>query len=108
MSTTTGPYIFYRAENEDSRAQYLVEVGLVAEDTDTWVDFFSYDRRLLNQVKRHLDWGNRKPTPFISAYCDEDVAGREAERLVRVGKTIVRFYKIDMRKSDERREYQNV
>ena len=46
------------------------------------VNFKSWDWRLLGQVEWHLDWGNRVPTPFISMYCDEGVAQREAERRV--------------------------
>jgi hypothetical protein len=103
-----GPYIFFRVEDEDSRARYSDEEGLFAEDTDTWVDFSSWDGRLLGQVQRHLDWRNRVPTPFISMYCDEGVALREAERRVREGKTDVSVYKINMQRSDERREYRNI
>lgn len=102
-----GPYIFFRVEDEDSRARYSDEEGLFAEDTDTRVDFKSWDRRLLGQVERHLDWGNRVPTPFISMYCNEDVAFREAQRRVGKGKD-VRVYKINMRESDERREYRKI
>ena len=103
-----GPYMFFRIEDEDSCAQYFDEEGLIAEDTDTWVDFKSLDLRLLGQVGRHLDWENRVPTPFISMYCDEDVVRREAERRVREGKKDMRVYKINMRKSHERREYRNI
>lgn len=63
---------------------------------------------MLGQVERHLDWGNRVPTPFISMYCDEGVAQREAERRIGEGKKDVRVYKINMRRSDERREYRNI
>ena len=59
------------------------------------------------RVERHLDWGNRVLTPFISMYCDEGVAHREAKRRVGEGKKYVRVYKINMRRSDERREYRN-
>ncbi|KAL8929868.1 MAG: hypothetical protein Q9208_001012 [Pyrenodesmia sp. 3 TL-2023] len=103
-----GPCIFFRVEDEDSRARYFVDDGLFAEDTDTWVDFRSYDWRLLRQVERHLDWANRVPTPFVSMYCVEGVAQREAERRVADGKRDVRVYTIDMRRSDERREYRNI
>jgi hypothetical protein len=103
-----GPYIFFRVEDEDSRARYSGEEGLFTEDTDTWVDFKSWDWRLLGQVERHLDWGNRVPTPFISMYCDEGVTQREAKRRVGEGKKDVRVYKINMRRSDERREYRNI
>ena len=103
-----GPYIFFRVEDEDSRARYFDGEGLFAEDMNTWVDFKSWDRRLLGQVERHLDWGNRVPTPFISMYCDEGVAQREAERRIGEGKKDVRVYEINMRRSDERREYRNI
>ncbi len=103
-----GPYIFFRVEDEDSRARFSDEEGLVAEDTDTRVDFRSYEGRLRDQVERLLDWGNRVPTPFISMYCDEDVAHREAQRRVRDGKRDVRVYEINMRRSDEPREYRNI
>ena len=103
-----GPYIFFRVEDEDSRARYCGEEGLFAESTGTWVDFQIGDWRLLGQVERHLDWGNRVPTPFISMYCDEGVAFREANRRVREGKKDVRVYEVNMRKSHERREYRNI
>ena len=102
-----GPYIFFRVEDEDSRARYFDGEGLFAEDKNTRVDFRSCDRRLFGQVEKHLDWGNRVPTPFISMYCDEDVAHREARRRVREGKD-VRVYTVNMRESDERREYRNI
>jgi len=50
-----GPYIFFRVEDEHSRARHIDGEGLFAEDTETWVDFKSWDERLLGQVKRHLD-----------------------------------------------------
>ena len=103
-----GPYISFRVEDEDSRARYSDEEGLFAERTDTRVDFKSWDGRLLGQVERHLDWGNRVPTPFISMYCDEGMAHREAKRRVGEGKKDVRVYKINMRESGERREYRNI
>ena len=103
-----GPYIFFRVEDEDSRARYFDEEGILAEDKDTWVDFKNWDEGLLGEVERHLDWGNRVPTPSISTYCHEGVALREAERRVRDGKKDVRIYEINMRESDERREYRNL
>jgi L-ribulose-5-phosphate 3-epimerase UlaE len=103
-----GPHIFYRVEDEDSRARYRDGYGIFAEDTKTRVCFNRYDNRLLSQVERHLDWRNRHPTPFISMYCDEEAAEREAERRVEDGKKDVRIYTIDMQESDEWREYRDV
>ena len=103
-----GPYIFYRVEDEDSRARYFGKKGLLAEDKKTWVDFDSWDWRLFSQVERHLEWSNRVPTPFISMYSDEGVAYREARRRVRDGKMDVKVYTINMRRSRERRQWRNV
>jgi hypothetical protein len=102
------PYIFFRVEDRESRAQYFGKKGLFAEDTDTPVDFESLYLTLRYQVERHLNWGNRVPTPFISMYCDKEVAFREARRRVRDKKKDVRVYVINMRKSAERREYRNI
>jgi hypothetical protein len=103
-----GPYIFFRVEDEDSRARYSGEEGLFAEVTDTWLDFKSWDWKLFGKVERHLDWENRVPMPFISMYCDEGVAHREARRRVGERKKDVRVYMINMRRSDEHREYRNI
>lgn len=104
-----GPYIFYRVEDHTSRARYIDGDGLLAEDTDTEVNFRRPDLRLISLVERHLDWGNRDPTPFISMYCEEAVADREADRRVRRGKRDVKIYKIIMPKDKRKRvEYRNV
>ena len=107
-NSTTGPCIFFRVEDEHSRARYSDGKGLFAEDTKTYVDFGSRDMRLLGEVERQLDWRNKIPTPFISMYCDKSVAYREAERRVRAGKNDVKVYKIDMRKSNGCTEYRNI
>jgi hypothetical protein len=105
-----GPHIFYRVEDEHSRACYIGRPGIIAEDTDTSVDFRKQGIALLNQIAQHLDWSNRHPTPFISTYCEEKVARREAERRVIAGKRNVRIYKINMRAiaRKERTEYRNI
>jgi hypothetical protein len=71
---------------------YLLLSIIIAEDRDTSVDFRK----------------NRHPTPFISTYCDEWVAWREAERRVTAGKRGVKIYKIDMGARKERTEYRNI
>ena len=38
-------------KDEDSRTRYSGEEGLFAEGMDTWVDFESWDWRLLGQVE---------------------------------------------------------
>jgi hypothetical protein len=105
-----GPHIFYRVEDEHSRACYIDNQGIIAEDTDTSVDFRKKGTALLVQIAQHLDWSNRQPTPFISTYCEEEVAWREAERRVTAGKKDVKIYKIDMHNIDrkERSEYRDI
>jgi hypothetical protein len=103
-----GPRLFYRVEDEHSRARYIDREGITAEDTDTSVDFRKKGTPLFHEIAQHLDWSNRHPTPFISTYCDKDVAWREAERRVDAGKRNVRIYRIDMSASDERTEYRNI
>lgn len=100
-----GPPEFYRVEDEGSRGRYFKGKGMYAEVTDTEFDFSNCDIRL---ILRHLDWKNRIPTPFLSVYCDEEMAIREAERRVREGKKEVRVYKIDMWESDDRVEYRDL
>jgi len=95
-----GPYKFLRVEDEDLRARYFGEEGPFAEDTDTRVVFNRCNRRLLREVEKHLDWGNRVRTPFISMYSNKSVAPREAKRRVREGKKY-KVYEINMRESDE-------
>lgn len=102
-TTTMGPHIFFRIEDEYSHARYFGEDGLFAEDADTRFDLSSYDERLFDRVERHLDWGKWDPTPFITTYCDKVVAPMEAERRVGAGKQDVRVYEIDMWRTDERR-----
>ena len=103
-----GPHIFYRVVDEHSRARYINRQGIIAEDRDTLVDFRKKGSALLDQIAQHLDWSNRYPTPFISTYCDEEVACGEAERRVDAGKRDVKIYKIDMDARNERTEYRNI
>lgn len=101
-------YIFYRVEDEHSRACYIDRQGIIAEDIDTLVDFGKKGTALREQIAEYLDWNNRYPTLFILTYCEEDLAWREAERRVIAGKRDVRIYKIDIRASNERTVYRNI
>lgn len=102
------PRVFYRVEDADSGARFVKKVGILAADTDTVVDFEGEQAALPDQVKRHLDWGNRIPTPFISTYSSEFTARNEAERRLRRGKVDVTIYKIDTRSTHKRVEYRDV
>jgi hypothetical protein len=89
------PTEFFRVEDASSRASYVRRKGIFAEDEYARVDFGRAGARLRARVKQHLRWENRHPTPFISAYSDEDVARDEAKRRCRDGKQDVRIYIID-------------
>ena len=102
------PRVFYRVEDEHSRARFIDGEGICAEDTNTVVHFANRGFTLLDQVEQHLNWANRRPTPFISTYCEESVAWSEASRRVARGKEDVRVYTIDMDDSYERAEYRDV
>jgi hypothetical protein len=106
--STMAPRVFYRVEDADSSARYLDGEGIFAADIDTVVYFGNMGDALFDQVEQHLKWRNRNPTPFISTYCDESAARREAERRDRQGKKNVKIYKIDMDDTPERREYRDV
>jgi hypothetical protein len=56
----------------------------------------------------HLDWSNRRPTPFISMYNDETVAVEEAERRKRRGMKNVTITVVDVEKVRGRVQYRNV
>jgi hypothetical protein len=103
-----GPRIFFRVEDDDSRAKYKAGRGIIAEDRVTEIDFGRRNRWLRWHLERQLNWGNRVATPFISTYCLEEVARKEAQRRVERGKERVRVYKIDMGKTSERREWRSI
>ncbi|KAH7072735.1 hypothetical protein BKA63DRAFT_515577 [Paraphoma chrysanthemicola] len=102
------PREFFRVEDASSRASYIEGKGIYAEDDYTWVDFDSTGARLFAQIGQHLQWANKHPTPFISAYSDEDVAWREAERRCLDGKKDVRIYTINTNRRGKAIEYRNI
>jgi hypothetical protein len=102
------PTEFFRVEDASSRAFYVRRKGIFAEDRYAWVDFDRAEARLFDHVKRHLRWANRRPTPFISAYSNKEVAWKEAERRCRVGKQDVRIYIIDTERKVEPIEYRHI
>ena len=63
---------------------------------------------LISHLDNHLDWGNRDPTPFISAYTDWTTAEKEALRRIRQGKQHVTITEIDVRKVRGKAQYRHV
>lgn len=60
-------------------------------------------------VKAHLRWRNRKPTPFISVYADWDTAWKEAKRRKKDGKkSRVTLTSIDVSQVRGELEYRNM
>jgi hypothetical protein len=102
------PTILYRVEDEDSRARYFSGKGILAEDTETRVDFRRPSQQLCSELENHIDWSSVVPTVLISTYSEEEVASREADRRVREGKKEVLVYKIDSRKKDRPMEYREM
>ena len=51
------------------------------------------------ELNRHLDWENRKKTCFVSVYGQKEAAERCAQNRVAWGKTNVRLYSIDLRRT---------
>jgi hypothetical protein len=102
------PHVFYRVEDADSSARYVKGKGIIAADPYTVVRFGNKGDALFDQVEQHLDWSNRRRTPFISTYCYKSAAWREAKRRAKRGKKDVTVYKIDMGKALKRAEYRNI
>ncbi|KAI1302215.1 hypothetical protein F5Y03DRAFT_212459 [Xylaria venustula] len=87
------PRVFWRVEDEDSQAQTR-NSGIRAAGVGG--DFRRLSLELRQCLERHLDWSDRTPSPFISAYCDEDAANREVNRRLDRGKRRITITKIDV------------
>ncbi|KAF2269353.1 hypothetical protein CC78DRAFT_277823 [Lojkania enalia] len=90
------PDIYWRVQDEHSRARFRKGEGILAEDAGKVVDF--NDRNMVrHELELHLDWANRRPTPFISCYADYNTALCEAERRINKGKRDVWLLRIDLK-----------
>ncbi|PYH84429.1 hypothetical protein BO82DRAFT_351980 [Aspergillus uvarum CBS 121591] len=88
----------YRVESDHSRAQMIEDLGILSEGNQ-WVPFRPQDWRQRSDLQVelwvHLNWGNRRPTAFISTSSDREWAFHEAKRRRRAGETNVRVHMID-------------
>lgn len=104
-------YLFYRVEDKYSQAR-AADGGIWAGERHAKVDFKATHERkpkaLDRHVMNHLDWSNRRPTPFISMYKDYTVAFEEANRRKRRGMKKVTITEVDVRKVYGKVEYRNV
>ncbi|KAI0967658.1 hypothetical protein F4678DRAFT_445118 [Xylaria arbuscula] len=87
------PRCFWRVEDENSQARTRNSEIRAA---GVGGDFRHMSPQLRECLERHLDWADRTPSPFISAYCDEDAANREVNRRLDRGKRHVTITKIDV------------
>ncbi|CAK46328.1 hypothetical protein CBS115989_10923 [Aspergillus niger] len=96
---------FYRVTDKDSVAAFEPGQGFIAGNTSSRVtlDPLIQDDaiELVEYIQRHLNWKNRYPTPFISAYLDFDTAKTEALRRVNDGKKSVVLWKICLDEDDD-------
>jgi hypothetical protein len=105
-------HLFYRVEDEYSQARTAGGRGIWPGDRHARVDFKARQgwkhKALVRHVMNHLDWGNRRPTPFISMYNDDTVAFEEAERRKRRGMRKVTITVVDVKKVYGRVKFRNV
>lgn len=105
-------YLFYRVEDEYSQARTADRRGIWAGERRARVDFKARHgckpKALDQHVMNHLDWSNRRPTPFISMYKDYTVAFEEANRRKRRGMKKVAITVVDVRKVYGKVKFRNV
>jgi hypothetical protein len=104
--------LFYLVEDECSQARTTDGRGISSGDRYARVDFKAWHGRKLEALGRHvtnhLDWSNRRPTPFISMYKNVRVAFEEAKRRKRRGMKNVTITVVDVEKVRGRAQYRNV
>lgn len=79
---------FYRVYDELSESQYSVQSGFLSGYASRYWDHPDQFPELIRpevrfdrgSVKRHLDWGNREPTKYISIYSSVEKARMECLR----------------------------
>jgi hypothetical protein len=105
-------YIFYRVEDDGTVVKYDKrrgfsaprQVGQVITNPTTYKD----ERTLTTEIRRHLDWGNRKKTYFVSVYKQKWAAERCVRNRIALGRQNVRLYTINLRETDEDITYRQV
>lgn len=83
---------FYRVYDELSESQYSIQSGFLSgyasrywNHPDEFPDLIRPDLRFdRDSVQRHLDWGNREPTKYISIYSSLKKARMECLRTCNV------------------------
>jgi hypothetical protein len=101
------PSIFFRVQDEYSRAQYHQHEGILSENQST-ASFDPHSYVTQRRIQSHLDWSSRNPSAFISVYSEWEPALKEARRRLADRREDVVIWKIDTRKGDEEAQYRNI
>ena len=92
--------VFYRVQDDSSATQFDDEDGFIAGDED-YLEMYPRSRagilELSKVLAKHLDWSDRDPSPFISAYSDKTTAYNNAESRVLDGHTNVVVVEINVK-----------
>jgi len=102
--------MFFRVQDEHSRAQYLNSEGIFAEDQSTSMTFNirMHYRSIQDEIEKHLDWANRDPTCLISTYARQDVAEEQARLRINRGREEVVIFVIDTAQGIGGAQYRNL
>jgi hypothetical protein len=101
------PSVFFRVQDEYSQAQYCEHSGILSKNQSN----ASFDPCLpetRQSLRDHLDWANKKPSPFISVYSDQATALRDARRRLADGYEDVVIWEIDTRRGPETSQYRKI
>lgn len=101
------PTIFFRVQDEYSRARYDPRNGLFSEEERLNITFNPKSPRTCDMVESHLDWYSQTPSTFISVYADYHSARQEAYRRADDGHKGVVLWKIDTQEGDFKAQYRN-
>lgn len=102
--------MFFRVQDEHSRAQYLSFEGIYAEDQSSSMTFNirMHYRNIRDEIEKHLDWANRDPTCLISTYARQDVAEKQARLRIDQGREEVVIFVIDPAQESGGAQYRNL
>ncbi|CAG8258034.1 unnamed protein product [Penicillium olsonii] len=91
---------FWRVTSASSVAQFHPREGFKAPNETDRITLDPQNEReakmLLDHTTRHLEWGNRIPTSFISTYINDRPAKHEAQRRVQAGEEDVILWEMEL------------
>src|SRR5258708_33411359 len=93
------PRYLYRVFDEESCSQFHHTSGFVASISNAVFDPRHWNAQ--RQLERHMDWNNRRRTPFISVTASREKALEYALNRVEMGRRTVSIAKIDSSRLEE-------